>query len=138
MPGFEPLVEGEYNGILVPGKHYIELKRDFSNIEEVLDIVKKDELREEIVQNAWNDIVASGKYTYRVLVDDVINNSLGVNTKRSPLRVVDLFVYCLMEINDKLSSVAREYIMSSPMLIKIVIGIRDILFRRRNTKIIEI
>jgi hypothetical protein len=28
------LVEGEYNDVLVPGRHYLELKRDFSNLEQ--------------------------------------------------------------------------------------------------------
>jgi hypothetical protein len=70
------LVEGDYSGVLVPEKHYIELKRDFSNLNDVLDIVSKDELREAITTRAWQDIVASGKYTYRSFVDYVLNTSL--------------------------------------------------------------
>lgn len=70
------LVEGDYDGVLVPGKHYIELKRDFSNVDEVLDLITKDELREEITQRAWEDVVVSGNFNYRNFVDSVINSSL--------------------------------------------------------------
>lgn len=71
------LVEGEYNGILKPMQHYIPIKKDFSNIEEVLKMVKEDKLRREIVENAYRDIVASGKYTYRAFVDTVLTKSMG-------------------------------------------------------------
>lgn len=69
------LVEGDYNGVLEAGKHYIPLKRDFSNLREVLQIVKDDRLRESIVEKAYQDIVASGKYNYRSFVDFVITAS---------------------------------------------------------------
>jgi hypothetical protein len=36
------LMEGEYNGILKPDIHYIELKSDFSNIDQVIDIIQED------------------------------------------------------------------------------------------------
>lgn len=70
------LVEGEYNSVLVPGRHYLELKRDFSNLEEVLDNIKQDNLRQEITEHAYRDIVASGNYTYRSFVDQVLRESV--------------------------------------------------------------
>ena len=77
------LIEGEYDGILKPNLHYIELKRDFSNLEEVLKIVKEDKLREEIVERAYEDIVKSGKYRYQNFVSTVINESLPTHKKQS-------------------------------------------------------
>ncbi len=70
------LVEGEYNGILTPGVHYIELKRDFSNLRQVLEDVRKDHLREKITDRAYKDIVESGLYTYRAFVAWVMQVSL--------------------------------------------------------------
>ena len=70
------LVEGDYNGILEAGKHYIELKRDFSNIDQVLSILKKDNLRQDIINRAYEDIVESGKYTYQVFVNFILEKSL--------------------------------------------------------------
>jgi hypothetical protein len=66
------LMEGSYDGILKPNIHYIPFKKDFSNIHEVLQKVKEDELREKIVTNAYRDIVASKKWTYREFVRSVL------------------------------------------------------------------
>lgn len=66
------LIEGDYNGILKPGKHFIELKKDFSNLNTVVKMVEDDTLRSEIVENAYFDIVKSGKYNYQSFVNYVI------------------------------------------------------------------
>ena len=70
------LTEGKYNGILVPGKHYISVKQDFSNVNEVLETIVRDDVREQIIDAAYQDIVVSGKYTYKGFVDFVISRSL--------------------------------------------------------------
>ncbi len=70
------LVEGRYDGILEANKHYIELKADFSNLNEVLDIVKEDKLRQEITDCAYRDIVASGYYSYRKFVGFIMATAL--------------------------------------------------------------
>lgn len=70
------LVEGKYNGILKPDIHYIELKRDFSDLSKVLEIIKQDSARKEIVENAYRDIVESGKYTYQSFVNFVLETAL--------------------------------------------------------------
>jgi hypothetical protein len=59
------LIEGDYGGALVAGRHYIALKRDFSNLDAVLQMVRHDDLREQIVEAAYQDVVASGRYTYQ-------------------------------------------------------------------------
>ena len=69
------LVEGEYSGVLRAGEHYIPIKRDLSNVEEVLDRIQSDDERERITEAAYRDIVASGRYTYRGLVETVENDS---------------------------------------------------------------
>jgi hypothetical protein len=66
------LVEGEYNGVLEPGRHYIPLRRDLSNLDEVLAAVAANREREvRIVDAAHRDVVSSGDWTYRRLVGDV-------------------------------------------------------------------
>ncbi len=70
------LVKGDYNGILLPGRHYLELERDFSNLEQVLSLVQQDHLRLQIVEAAYQDIVASGKYSYRAFVNDILEKAL--------------------------------------------------------------
>ncbi len=65
------LVEGEYQGVLRPGEHYIALEPDLSNLAEVLELVKRDELRAEITERAYRDVIASGQYGYDSLVGTV-------------------------------------------------------------------
>lgn len=72
------LIEGDYNGVLIPGRHYIELKRDFSNLEDVLSQMADDSLRMKIVETAHHDVVESGKYLYQSFVRQVLETSLGI------------------------------------------------------------
>jgi hypothetical protein len=65
------LVDGDYNGILKPGHHYIPLRADLSNLDEVLDAIQADTERERLVEAAYEDVVASGGYTYERLVREV-------------------------------------------------------------------
>lgn len=67
------LVEGEYNGILKPRIHYIPLKKDFSNLEEVLELINDETMRRDMVERAFCDIVKSGKYSYRHMVRIVMD-----------------------------------------------------------------
>ena len=79
------LIEGDYNGILQPGVHYIELKRDFSNLAQVLETVKRDDCRVPIIERAYQDVVASNKFTYRSYVEFILRSTLGNRTDR-PLK----------------------------------------------------
>lgn len=65
------LYEGEYQGILKPYVHYVPLKRDYSNIEEVIGYIKDDDRRKEIVIRAREDIILSGKYSFRRFVEEL-------------------------------------------------------------------
>lgn len=78
------LVEGEYNGILKPWKHYIPLKKDFSNIEEILKMVKDDHLREKITEQAYSDMVLSGKYSFQNFVEYFFSKTLPAWTQKTP------------------------------------------------------
>ncbi len=68
----QALVEGEYEGIVKPDIHYIEVKKDWSNIEEVMDKIADKKLCEQIAERAYKDVVLSGKYTYQAFIDEVL------------------------------------------------------------------
>jgi len=70
------LIEGSYNGILRSGIHYIELRKDFSNIDQVLKAIKEDRLRARITERAYRDIVESRKYTYEEFAKFIVQTSL--------------------------------------------------------------
>jgi hypothetical protein len=98
------LIEGEYNDVLVPGKHYIELKRDFSNLESVLNVIKKDNKRAEMTKAAYEDIVTSGKYTYEGYVQFILEKSLKYSPVRSLSNFVwDRVIYHWVRVGDRLS-----------------------------------
>jgi hypothetical protein len=84
------LIEGSYNGILRPGEHYLELRRDFSNLDEVLDLIENDGERERLTDAAYRDVVASGAYTYERLVQEVDAVALAGAGDRRPSPAVDL------------------------------------------------
>lgn len=73
------LIEGDYNGVLIAKKHYIELKRDFSNLDEVIARVCDDSDRKKMTDAAYADIVASEKYSYREFTRQVIQEALSAN-----------------------------------------------------------
>ena len=65
------LVEGEYSGVLRPREHYLPVKRDLSDLEEVLAAVQDARRLEEIAERAYRDLYVSGRYNYRRLADDL-------------------------------------------------------------------
>ncbi len=65
------LFEGKYSGILQPMVHYLPLKKDFSNFNEVIKMFKDEDLRRKLTANAYRDLISSGKYAYKKLIDGV-------------------------------------------------------------------
>jgi hypothetical protein len=65
------LFEGRYSGILEPMIHYIPLKKDFSNFDEVVSRINDADIRRELTENAYRDLIASGEWSYKRLLRDV-------------------------------------------------------------------
>lgn len=57
------LTEGEYSGVLQPDVHYIPVAKDLSNVDAVVRQLGDETLRRHIVDNAYRDIVLSGRYS---------------------------------------------------------------------------
>ena len=65
------LVDGDYSGVLEPGRHYLALRPDLSNLSEVLEEASDERRREALTDAAHRDVVASGRYTYRSFVQQL-------------------------------------------------------------------
>jgi len=65
------LVEGAYSGILKPQLHYFPLKRDFSNLDDVLEKIKNPQVMEEMSERAYDDIYISKKYSYQTFASRI-------------------------------------------------------------------
>jgi len=78
------LYEGKYSGVVSPGKHYISLRKDWKNIEEVIESLQDLSYLSQLTENAYNDIIKSGKYTYQSFIQEVekVIDSYIVNPKR--------------------------------------------------------
>jgi|WetSurMetagenome_2_1015567.scaffolds.fasta_scaffold10188_5 hypothetical protein len=96
------LIKGDYNGILKPGKHYIELNEDFSNIEDVIRIVREDKLRGSIVETAYKDIIESGMYTYKRFIEYIMDTTGCKNISNNDFReeVFGYIVYFMFSIKE--------------------------------------
>jgi hypothetical protein len=58
------LFEGCYSGLMEPMTHYIPLRRDFSNFDQVVGLIRDPEVRRRLAQNADRDLIASGAHSY--------------------------------------------------------------------------
>jgi spore maturation protein CgeB len=60
------LIEGHYNGILVPNQHYISVKKDLSNMSDVVYRFKDENYRNEMTQRAYEYVMDGHTYRHRV------------------------------------------------------------------------
>jgi hypothetical protein len=83
------LYEGSYSGILKPGVHYIELKKDFSNFNDVIEKIKDDDYLDSITENAYLDIIENGKFSYKNFISNFFDRIIDENcilTRYEPFR----------------------------------------------------
>ncbi|MGQ0812305.1 MAG: hypothetical protein ACT4OO_13930 [Nitrospiraceae bacterium] len=65
------LVEGHYNGILEPGRHYISLKRDCSNLSNVFDQLRDRRAVEAMAESAYEEVCGQERYSYKRVAADI-------------------------------------------------------------------
>ena len=63
------LFPGEYSGTVQPWVHYLPLERDFSNVATVAERIRDVPFLEEMTERAHADLIASGRYSLRRLVE---------------------------------------------------------------------
>lgn len=66
------LFEGEYSGVVKPDVHFISLKKDFSNFDDVIAKVQDDDFMRGMTERAYNDVIKSGRYSYRQFAEMVV------------------------------------------------------------------
>ena len=62
------LMEGDYDGVLQAGRHYLAVQRDFANLEEVVEKTKDEGLRRQMVELSYREIALNSRYQYPELV----------------------------------------------------------------------
>ena len=66
------LIEDDYVAGLEPYRHYIPLERDLSNLEQVFSIMRDGGRIEAMIEAAYQHLIVSGQFSYRVFVDGVL------------------------------------------------------------------
>lgn len=79
------LYRGDYSGVLLPDVHYVVLEKDGSNLGQVFDILNDVKHLEEISGRAYNDIIASGAYSYEKYIK-YVDEKVDLNTDQ---KIVD-------------------------------------------------
>lgn len=72
------LFEGDYSGVVKAGQHFIPVKKDGSNLDEVMRLLRDGAYVDAMVERAYQDVIATGKYSYQSfvsLVDEEIEVS---------------------------------------------------------------
>jgi Glycosyl transferases group 1 len=75
------LLEGSYNGILLPDVHYLSVKKDQSNLDEKIREGLDPERRKEIVENAYRLVLQH--HTYKHRIETLINSIYGLGCTKS-------------------------------------------------------
>jgi hypothetical protein len=65
------LYEGSYSGVIRADEHFIPLRKDGKNLAEVFRRLQDDRAVDLLTENAFQDVIASGKYAYATFVDMV-------------------------------------------------------------------
>jgi hypothetical protein len=65
------LFRGTYGGVVEPGRHYIPLEKDFTNIGEVVERVRDTAYLDELADRAYGDLVGSGRYSLGAVVAEL-------------------------------------------------------------------
>ena len=123
------LFEGEYSKIIKPDIHFIPLKKDFSNIDEVVEKIKDKKYISEMAERAYNDIILNGNYHYKDFICefDKYIATLEIKKDSQKIKFNVIPVLCFICTNSFLILYPVKYI-----LLKTYYSIRRVLGRIRQ------
>ncbi len=84
------MYEGEYSGIFKAGHHFVALKKDHSNMNEVVAILKDTDRCAEIIANAYAEIIQNLNYSSQRFIiefDKTINEHLTADMKSATFKL---------------------------------------------------
>jgi hypothetical protein len=79
------LFEGTYSGLVEPWQHYIPLRKDGSNLDEVFERLRDDAFVAAMTQRAWDDLIVSQRHGYPAfiaMVDDELEQQAALRPAR--------------------------------------------------------
>jgi len=73
--------------------HYLPLNHDFSNVQEVVLAMRDLERCQEVANNSRKQLIDSGKFNYRRLVDDAVNGLVADSPSSVTTTWSAMFIY---------------------------------------------
>ena len=115
------LVEGEYDGVLEPNRHYIPVRRDLSDIDEALARATEAEALQSFADTAYEELCLSGKYSYRRFAETIEtalreHGAIGRRRRTPVLRVARRLAVAEAEIERRTALVARAVVRAGSRL----------------------
>lgn len=108
------LFEGDYSGVIRPNVHYLPLKKDYSNVDEVLEKLHDVQELERMTTVAYEDVVASGMYSYRSFIRE-FDELLARRLHHHPRRRMYASLAATVDLADRaLDLVTRRDLLSVP------------------------
>jgi hypothetical protein len=81
------LFEGNYSNVLVPGRHFIVLKKDFSNFKEVVEKIRDHDYLQQMADRTYQEVALNPQWSYQEfirVIDQVIEEEvIKLRTTRS-------------------------------------------------------
>lgn len=65
------LFEGNYSGILKPHRHYIPLKKDFTNFDSVISKMKDNSYLQQLADRAYEEVACNKRWSYQSFVKQI-------------------------------------------------------------------
>jgi hypothetical protein len=123
------LIEGDYHGVLRPNIDFIELKNDFSNIDEVIHLIRDKTYCSSIAENCYQKLIASGDFTYERFVVHVLATVKKLNSEKretsTPMRsILSEFSLMILKISEKMSFIKQILFITALELHKLHLKIR--------------
>jgi hypothetical protein len=94
------LIEGHYNGILKPWRHYIPLSPDYSDVEQALTALRDGPLVNAIVENAFAEIACAPSLAYPAFVRDIECTIIEPRTHAEPCSLMQYLTILWLDVRD--------------------------------------
>jgi len=130
------LHEGGYAGILRPDEHYICVRRDYSNIDDVIDRMRDARFCRQLAERSHTDLIGSGSYSYRAFAkrfDTLLANHVGRPVRSGAVSALNFYARNYLWHDQAIIPYRDRFVMlpSRKLLHELLRAILSVLRRRR-------
>lgn len=90
------LYEGEYSNVIYPNRHFLPLKKDLSNLPQIIALLRDDDFIDEMSVRVKKEIIDFGGYGYQQFVE-MVDQELSLNT----FKPINYLIGTLLPLGDR-------------------------------------